>query len=286
MLRLTWYTVTFRTLNESRRLEPSRHVNGAMWELITAGYANIITIGIRKLVDNHSGANSVLNVLHKIERHPEFHTREFFVCHDGLPFETGAGSALELAVVRPGTGVRWLPTTGPTAFEMATRMHETFDSLCGRPRKRKRSDSIDKSIFTMLRAQLKHPSIEKVRTMVDKTIAHAERRHPDSPVIPVATYQEVDEALSIIVQVCESISWYLLAEGGFGSVVPDPQFDVLEALDEPWCLSSTRPALQEYWDKVTRSMDEWASAVRCDSLSPHAVIDTNGKNEIQRRRQN
>jgi len=29
----------FRTLNEARRLEPEHAVNGAMWELITAGYA-------------------------------------------------------------------------------------------------------------------------------------------------------------------------------------------------------------------------------------------------------
>lgn len=31
---LAWHTAVFRTLNEARRLETERAVNGAMWELI------------------------------------------------------------------------------------------------------------------------------------------------------------------------------------------------------------------------------------------------------------
>jgi len=48
---LAWHTATFRTLNEARRIEPDRAVNGAMWELMIAGYANLMTLGIRGLVD-------------------------------------------------------------------------------------------------------------------------------------------------------------------------------------------------------------------------------------------
>jgi len=38
---LSWHTAVYRTLNEARRLEPDRVVNGAMWGLLTAGYANL-----------------------------------------------------------------------------------------------------------------------------------------------------------------------------------------------------------------------------------------------------
>jgi hypothetical protein len=52
---LAWHTAVFRTLNEARRLEPDRAVNGAMWELLTAGYANLMTLGIRRLVELELG---------------------------------------------------------------------------------------------------------------------------------------------------------------------------------------------------------------------------------------
>ncbi len=60
---LAWHTVVFRTLNEARRLEPERLVNGALWELTTAGYASLMSLGIRKLVDRNSRTDSLWNVV-------------------------------------------------------------------------------------------------------------------------------------------------------------------------------------------------------------------------------
>lgn len=259
VLNLTWHTAVFRTLNESRRLEPTRSVNGAMWELMTAGYSNIITLGIRRLVDTHPNADSVWNVIGRIERRPELLTREFYVCHDGLPFDDEAVYKAHLETYKSDPGPQWLATTGPEAFDTAARMHEAFDAVCGYPQARKPLDRIDGSLLANLRAQLKHPTIEKVCTMVDKTVAHAERLAADAPAVPVATYNDVDEALGIIVRVCQLVSWNLLAEGGFGSVVATPQFDVLEHLDQPWSLPETLPALHERWHEIARSMDDWAS---------------------------
>lgn len=137
------------------------------------------------------------------------------------------------------SGVQWGDTTGPQAWDTAQRMHEAFDAVCGRPTKRKRTDRVDPVFFDKLRDQLRHPVIEKVCTMVDKTVAHAERLDPSGPAVPVTTYNDVDEALGIIVRVCQFVSWNLLAEGGCSSVVATPQFDVLEHLDKPWCQKST-----------------------------------------------
>jgi hypothetical protein len=82
---LAWHTAVFRTLNEARRLEPDRLVNGALWELTTAGYASLMSSGIRKLVDKDSWTDSLWNVIALVERRPELLTREKFVCYDGLP---------------------------------------------------------------------------------------------------------------------------------------------------------------------------------------------------------
>ena len=243
VLHLTWYTVVFRTLNESRCLEQGRGVNGAMWELITAGYANIITLGIRRLVDTHPNADSVWNVIGRLERRPELLTRENFVCHDGLPFDDKAVYQKHLDTFKANSGPHWLATEGPDAFDTSARMHGAFDALCGFPTKRKPLDKVDVSIFATLRGQLKHPIVEKVRNMVDRTVAHAERIPIGAPAVPPATYNEVNEALGIIVRVCQFVLWNLLAEGGFCSIVATPQFDVLQDLDQPWCLPATVPAL-------------------------------------------
>lgn len=50
---LAWHTAGCRTLNEARRIEPERVANGAMWELLTSSYANLMTLGIRRLVDRN-----------------------------------------------------------------------------------------------------------------------------------------------------------------------------------------------------------------------------------------
>lgn len=47
---------------------------------------------------------------------------------------------------------------------------------------------------------------------------------PNAPAVPIATYNDVDEALGIIVRVCQFMSWNLLAERGFSSIAATPQF--------------------------------------------------------------
>ena len=68
---LAWHTAVFRTLNEARRLESQKLVNGAMWQLITEGYASLMTLGIRRLVDKDPRTNSVSNVIAFVERRSE-----------------------------------------------------------------------------------------------------------------------------------------------------------------------------------------------------------------------
>jgi hypothetical protein len=84
---LAWDTAAFRTLNEARRIEPDREPNGATWELLTKGYAGIMTQGVRRLIDRDPRTDSVWNVITELEKRPELLTRENFVCHDGLPYD-------------------------------------------------------------------------------------------------------------------------------------------------------------------------------------------------------
>lgn len=267
---LAWDTAVFRTLNEARRIEPHRAVNGAMWELIAKGYAGIMTLGVRRLIDDDRRVDSVWNVIAEVEKRPELLTRENFVCHDGLPYDYDKVRAQYLASLgRSGRATaRWLSTKGPQAWSSSELLHKQFDALAGYPLKRRRLDGVGPAVLVALKEKLKHPAIQKVRTWTDRRVAHAERISADSDPIPIPTYNDIDTALEIIVGVTNFLSANLFYDAAFGSVVPTPQFDVLAALDEPFVTAANLPLLHRYWDELSAAMGKWADYKPAEFLSP------------------
>lgn len=257
---LAWQTAVFRTLNEARRLEPERPVNGALWDLASSGYSSILALGIRKLVDRDRRTDSLWNVVSKIERRLELLTRENYVCFDGIPFDYKEAQKRYYDSLGPSERerLRWVPTTGPQAWGMSELMHEAFDQLCGRPARRRRSDRVDAAILRRLKERLAHPAIVKVQELANRRMAHAERISPTTTAPPTATYNEVDTALEHLVRVMNFISSHLFYDVSFGSIVPVPQYDVLEALDQPWSMTDTLPELHQQWSKICETIDGWA----------------------------
>ncbi|MEX8520358.1 MAG: hypothetical protein AB3X44_17770 [Leptothrix sp. (in: b-proteobacteria)] len=257
---LAWHTTVFRTLNEARRLEPDRAVNGAMWELIAAGYNNLMTLGIRRLVDKDPRTDSVWNVIAQVEKRPELLTREKFVCYDGLPYDCKSVQRKYVASINLNNGVHfgYLPTKGPDAWAMSEMLHEAFDALCGHPSKRKRTDCIDVALLSKLKAALSSTAVDAVCTLADRHMAHAERIAQESDALPQVTYNDIDEALKTIVRVANFLSSHFFYDATFGSVVATPQFNVLEALDQPWVTTENLPALHQHWHNISKSMDQWA----------------------------
>jgi hypothetical protein len=158
-----------------------------------------------------------------------------------------------------GSHVARLPTKGPEAWAMSEIMHKAFDRLSGNPAKRKRSDIIQVSILSALKKRLSHPAIEKVCTMADRRMAHAERISEESEAVPIVTYNDIDTALKQIVCVANFLSSSFFYDVAFGSVVATPQFDVLQHLDEPWVTLQSKPLLHTYWRELCASMDSWAN---------------------------
>lgn len=231
-----------------------------MWELLTTGYANLMTLGIRKLVDKHPETDSVWNVIAQVERRPELLTREKFVCYDGLPYDHQAArrNYFNSKGVSGIGQVTWVPTKGPNGWGMSEMLHEAFDALCGHPKKRKRLDVVDARLLGELKVHLAHPAIEKVCTMADRRVAHAERLSQEADAAPVATYEDIDVALRQVVLVANFLSSHFFYDAAFGTVVPTPQFDVLHGLDEPWVTSENVPLLRKHWDEVEETMNQWA----------------------------
>lgn len=219
-----------------------------------------MTLGIRKLVDKHPKTDSLWNVISIVERRPELLTREKFICYDGLPFDFAGIHDKYLASLDMSSGVHvgWLPTKGPEAWAMSEIMHKAFDRLSGNPAKRKRIDTIRVSILSALKKRLAHSAIEKVCTMADRRMAHAERISEESESVPIVTYDDIDTALKQIVCVANFLSSSFFYDATFGSVVATPQFDVLEHLDEPWVTPLNKPLLCTYWRELCTSMNSWA----------------------------
>ncbi|HMN15113.1 MAG TPA: hypothetical protein PKD55_22570 [Bellilinea sp.] len=260
---LAWHTAVFRTLNEARRLEPRRLVNGALWELTNAGYASLMTLGIRKLVDKDRRTDSLWNVVALVERRPELLTREKFICYDGLPYDYDA--VYQDYIASDGVHTRWLATSGPKAWDTSERLHEAFDKLSGTAAtERKREDKIQPSVLIAVKEGLSHPAIKRVCTLADRRVAHAERLSESSGPIPTATYNDIDQALQQIVKVSNFLSTSFFYDATFGSVVPTPQFDVLDALDQPWITTENVPALRKYWSDIS-SVPTFSSRSRVTS---------------------
>lgn len=267
---LAWHSAVFKMLNEARRLEPERAVNGALWELAACGYASLMTVGIRKLVDADKRSNSVSNVLNYVECNLKLMTRENFVCFDGIPYDYEAVQQTEW----PSTdwkepGVRWMANKGPQAWRTSEMMHQAFDVLSGVNKKedRTRADSVQPELLKKLRDSLSDSSIESVRKLVNKVIAHANRSATGKDVFADVTYNQIDQAFEKIVRVASCVS-ALFYNAGFGNVLATPQFDVFENLDAPWASKPTMPLLQNYWDTLSSSMESWTSGTSLDFIAP------------------
>lgn len=65
-------------------------------------------------------------------------------------------------------------------------------------------------------------------------MAHAERIAEGSDAVPAVTYDMIDTALEHVVRVANFLSANFFNDTVFGSIVPVPQYNVLEALDQPW----------------------------------------------------
>jgi hypothetical protein len=266
---LAWYTAVFRTLNEARRIEAGRPINGATWELITAGYANLMALGIRRLVDRDPRTDSIWNVVAEVEKRPELFRRENFVCYDGLPYDYQAAMERQVRSGAFGQGKAvWVSTKGPDAWGTSQLLHDAFDALAGYPEKREPLDTVQPRILATLKAHLQHETIQAVCTMANKTIAHAERLAEGSSVVPLVTYNMVDQALQNIVQVASFLSTHFFYDAAFGSVVPVPQFDVLEYLDQPWVKTENLPTLHAHWHQVSKALSKWADSTDEAFLPP------------------
>jgi len=266
--KLAWHTAVFQTLNEARRLEPDAPASGPAWKLLSEGYASLMSLGIRKLLDKDKRRISLAWIIDKLKKNSHLLTREFFVCHDGLPYDYQSSRERYYAAMseHERTETCFHPTTGPCGWEMAEKMHEEFDKLCGHPSRRSRKDKVSESILVSVEKLLSHESISRVEAMASKVIAHTVIIKPGEEKVVVPTYEDVSTALATLVGLANFVSTVIFFDMHFGHVVPIYSGDPVEALDQPWISSSNLARLSGFWDELRKFMNEWPSSERFDEL--------------------
>lgn len=261
MHELAWDTAVFQTLSEARRLEPTRAVNGAMWDLLLNGYVSRMVLGIRRLVDQGESTTGLRAILQKVRNQHELLTRENYICNDGLPFDPGPVRDKSWASLRlePGKPMSlWLPTEGPEAYGTSERAHETFDKLCDVPLTGRRDERISLVVLDRLEEGLSSPEIQRVKALADKRYAHSEHLKPGVEETLNLTFNDLEEALRHIAVVANFISSNVFFDATFGTLVPTAQFNQLEALEQSWVLPDTIPALHQHWSALEERLNQWA----------------------------
>lgn len=245
----------FRLINESRRiaLENKRSsciLNRAIGAFTDQGYAATQVLAIRRLLDERKDVISLRRLLTDIEKNRCLITRENYVSHDGVPYD-------------------------PQACVESSIRHEAFDKLSRiLPDDRSPKDKICPVIFACLNKQLKSSGASRVIQLGNKFIAHAADSKSWQQLNNAQqwiSFEKLEACHSAICRIAHAISTQLLWDGSHG-LMPIPQYDVLEHLDQPWLSQADVQTLQAFWDNHCDNVKAWTRAAP-DELSQEIFDD-------------
>lgn len=267
LYRLMRHDAAFRLFNEARRFstpeKPTSAVAPLLASMLDQGFVASQILQICKLVDGDPKVISVRRLLNDMRKHRSLVTREFFVCHDGLPYDVGAAAkrvwaGMPLSVDK--AIVTSMPTTGPDAYDSAEHAHAVFDRLSGTAEDRRcRKDMILKSAFEQIEERLEDASIKKLRILRNKFVAHAadENSRASAGVDAFGvSLKELEAAQRCVVGVAQRIELDLLM-GSDRRFVGFPGFTDLEHLELPFLPDDRKEEMQAWWESHLESRRNW-----------------------------
>jgi hypothetical protein len=270
---MMWADAAFRTLTEAQKFGTVENPTAATAPLVTGllmqGYVATMVLTISKLTDPGTsnpkkGVISLRRVAEDMRKHRTLITREMFVCHDGLPFDTDAAERDYLCRHPPvDGGLTWLPSSGPEAYDVAARVHLEFDRLTEAGKSaRSREDLISEVVFDRIVALLDGPEIKLCRDMRNKFVAHAAdavSRQTISQQAYGITLGQIARAQRALVSAQHRVLTDVLGDGS-GSTVPTPQFNHLRNLDRVFVPQDKMHELRDWWRAHKAGRDDWTRA--------------------------
>ena len=151
---MLWNDVAYRTFNEARRFaskdDPKSAIAPILAEFLDIGFIATQLLAIAKVTessptDPNKSVISLRRVLDDVFASRRLITREYYVAYDGLPYDPQPvrdAHHRKIISSKSTVGFEWRPTSGPEAWEMSERSHETFDRLSGVPSNQRSPDDL------------------------------------------------------------------------------------------------------------------------------------------------
>jgi len=274
---MLWYDVTYRVINECRRMAPPAaeggvQLNGLIHDFIDRCFFRTQSLAIRRLVEKNPERRgrdviSLRRLLDDIRASAHLLTRGNMFEADGLPYDYSAQKtrAQEDAARRradaraKGKGGWFLDSELEQAWHVPADLHQDFDRMSRTAEcERSPSDMIDPCLLDALEARLE-PCIG-VTTYVNKLVAHA--AHPSNrDAVPerertlcLARIYECHEALCLV---ASSVSVHILRQSP-GCFLAVPLFDQFAYIERPWVAPENVSVLQQVWDQQYSRVKEWS----------------------------
>ncbi|MGO1072724.1 hypothetical protein [Lysobacter sp. CA199] len=260
-----WNYAAFSSIAEVVRRAPEtesggKRLNAMVMDLVVAGYWSSSFLAIRRLVEpgklrGPDGVNSLRAIIQDVRRcRNELNRRVFVEDIAGFEYDFAAVMEKSKEFARAQTeSSYWVPRE--FNYELSIARHAEFDWLSGTsPESRRPDDLIRNRVFQRLDARLDR--LDSVAVHATKYFAHAANEASrDGNVLEKWGLREALEALKLLTQTAELVGRWFCGSGA-GIVLPTPQYDQFEFLDQPM-YEGDGEALAAVWDEISSEIDEW-----------------------------
>ncbi len=229
--------------------------------MLQMGYVTFQVLAITKLLDRSRDVLSIAKLLDDISTHYQLITRENYVAGDGKPYDYEAVLLEAMKTGNVATHLFGIQAPGLSHALCAKERHEQFDRLSGvkQPDQRQRKDTIQPSVFEILKGWISNINLAKLRTLRNKYFAHAADDYASqSPTFQGLSFSQVDEAQRSIIRVERALLDNVLRYEVGRDVVPLPPLGLFIGLDQPFATAASLTEMQSQWDALKKERDTWA----------------------------
>jgi hypothetical protein len=234
--------------------------SGLLAHFLDQGYVATQVFAIRKLLDKSKDVFSLRRLLDDMTDHRDLITRENYVCHDGLPFNSEAWQSQAQGVDVQMWGIQALVLG---RFLGSRVRHEMFDKLSGVvPTERQRGDLIKEEVFEKLKNLLVNSTAQKIVLLSNKFFAHAATEDSRGTLaFSGIKLSDVDEVQRAFVRVERAITDLLLFIAIGRQVVPMRPLGMFKGLEHPYASVESIKNMDKIWDQLEEERNQWAEGI-------------------------
>jgi hypothetical protein len=273
---LVWNAAVFKVINESRKYIPEsadgeRQSNEMLHTFINRCFFDSQFSAIRRLTDKaydlddrKRGINSLCALLLDMKAAAPLMTRENMFDVDDLEYDyeiiKGREEAYHQERNEKGISTYWMPEK--LSSKNTKKRHEELDILCGtKLDHRDPSDCIQSQVFDFLLEKLGNIA-KDINLYVNKNIAHAatlgSREHAATDDLNI-TFESLWHAHKVICQTANFVDLYLLRGAYHAGVLPVPQYNHFEFIDNPIVIKENIGNLRETWNNFQKESESWSA---------------------------